>query len=122
MGTLTSGDVGSTPVEEGAVAPADLQDQEINEPVTMRESMKLGPFQTEIIEGKIKPLLGESAHTMVAPLKTQPGGAQPFPPDLHVLYAYTWLKMGSNKVSMVVRNMSDSPIYLKKGVQIARIV
>ena len=32
------------------------------------------------------------------------------------------LKMGSNKVSMVVWNMSNSPIYLKKGVQITHIV
>ena len=30
--------------------------------------------------------------------------------------------MGSNKLSMVVRNMSDSPIYLKKGVQITCVV
>ena len=30
--------------------------------------------------------------------------------------------MGSNKVSVVVWNMSDSPIYLKKGVQIACVV
>ena len=35
---------------------------------------------------------------------------------------YTMLKMGSNNVSMVMQNMSDSPIYLKKGVQIAHIV
>ena len=30
--------------------------------------------------------------------------------------------MGSNKVSVVVQSMSDSPIYLKKDVQIAHIV
>ena len=35
---------------------------------------------------------------------------------------YTQLKMSSNKVSVVVRNMSDSPIYLKKGVQVACVV
>ena len=37
------------------------------------------------------------------------------PPGLHVLHAYTRLKMGSSKVSMVVRNMSESPIFLKRG-------
>ena len=30
--------------------------------------------------------------------------------------------MGSNKVSMVVRNMSESPVFLKKGVQVAWVV
>ena len=56
---------------------------------------------------------------MVEPLKAgeaQWSGAWPLPPDLHVLHTYTRLKMGSNKVSVVVQNMSDSPIYLKKGV------
>ena len=59
------------------------------------------------------------------PLKAgevQPGGAQPLLPGLHVLPAYTRLKNGSSKVSVVVRNMSDSPIFLKKGVQIAHMV
>ena len=87
--------------------------------------MKLGPFQTQIIECKTKPLLGESAHVMVMPLKAgeaQAGRAQPLPPGLHILHMYTWLKMSGNEVSVVVRNMSDSPIYLKKGVQVACIV
>ena len=54
--------------------------------------------------------------------EAQWSGAQPLPPGLHVLRAYTRLKMGSNKVSMVVQNMSDSPIYLKKEVQITHVV
>ena len=40
---------------------------------------------------------------------------QPLPPSLHVLHAYTRLKMGSNKVSVTVRNMSDSPIFFEEG-------
>ena len=40
-------------------------------------------------------------------------------PRLHVLHLYTRLKMSSSKVSMMVRNMSESPIFLKKGVQVA---
>ena len=62
---------------------------------------------------------------MVMPLKageSQPGGAWPLPPGLHVLHAYTRLKMSSNKVSVVVRNMSDCPIFLKKGIQVAWVV
>ena len=43
-------------------------------------------------------------------------------PQLHVLHAYTRLKMSSSKVSVVVRNMSESPIFLKKGVQVAWVV
>ena len=77
------------------------------------------------MECKVKPLMGGSAHVMVIPLmagETQPGWAQPLPPGLHVLHAYTRLKMSSSKVSMVVRNMSKSSIFLKKGVQVARVV
>ena len=64
-------------------------------------------------------------HVTVAPLragKAQPGGARPLLPGLHILHVYTRLKNGSNMVSVVVGNMSDTPIFLKKGVQIARMV
>ena len=44
------------------------------------------------------------------------------PPGLQVLYAFTVQKRGSSKVSIVVRNVSESPIYLKKGVQVACLV
>ena len=122
---LESGDTSSNPADEGATMSEASQDLEIGEPIFMKESMKLGPFQTQIIECKTKSLLGESAHVMVMPLKAgeaQPDGAWPLPPGLHALHAYTWLKMSSSKVSVVGRNMSDSPIYLKKGVQVACMV
>ena len=48
-----SEDVGSSLTKGGATAPEDSQDEEIDGPILVRESMKLGPFQTEIIEGKI---------------------------------------------------------------------
>ena len=44
------------------------------------------------------------------------------PSGLHVLHMYTRPKMSSNKVSVVVRNMSESPIFLRKGVQVAQMV
>ena len=91
----------------------------------MKESLKLGPFQTQIIECKTEPLLGECAHMMIMPLRAyeaQLEGTQPLPWGLHILHAYTWLKMRSSKVSVVVRNMSDSPIFQKKGVQVAHMV
>ena len=39
-----------------------------------------------------------------------------------MLHAYTWLKMSSSKVYVVIRNMSESSVFLKKGVQVARVV
>ena len=119
------GDAGSTPADKRATVSGASKDQEIDEPVFMKESLKLGPFQIQIIECKTKPLLGESAHMMITPLrayKAQPDGAWPLLPGLHVLHAYTLLKMRSSKVSVVVRNMLDSPIYLKKGVWLAHVV
>ena len=112
------------PAEEGTVAAEPPTGQDLDEPVFMRENVRLGPFQTQILECRVKPLIGESAHVMVTPLRageTQPGGMQPLPPRLHVMHAYARLKMSSNRVSMVVRNMSDSSIFLKRGVQVARV-
>ena len=120
-GTAASDGVDGALAEGGATALEDLVDQEINEPFLMQESVKLGLFQMEILKGKSKTMLGESAHVMIAPLKAgeaQQNGTWPLPPGLHVLHVYTRLKMGSNKVSVVAWNMSDSPIYLKKGMQI----
>ena len=48
--------------------------------------------------------------------------AKPLPPGLHVLHAYTRLKNGSSKVSLMVRNISDSHIFLKKGVPVAQVM
>ena len=88
------------------------------------ESVRLGPFQTEIIEGRVKPLLGYTSYVMITPLRVEGRSREtkPLPPGLHVLHAYTRLKNGSGRVSLVVRNMSDSHIFLKKGVLVARVV
>ena len=78
-----------------------------------------------ILECRVKPLIRESTHVMVTPLRageTQPGGVWPLPPRLHFLHAYTRLKTSSSKVSTMARNMSKSSIFLKKGVQVARVV
>ena len=71
------------------------QEVDMDELVTVRESVHLGPFQTEIIEGWVKPLLGDMAHVMVTLLKVgegQPRDSRPLPLGLHVLHAYTHLK------------------------------
>ena len=101
-----------------------LQEVEVDEFIMMGESVCLGPFLTEIIEGWVRPLLGDTAHIMVTPLRVegQPREGKPLPPGLHVLHAYTCLKNGSSKVSLVVRNVSNSHIFLKKGVPVAQVM
>ena len=62
---------------------------------------------------------------MVTPLKVgegQPRDSRPLPRGLHVLHAYMHLKNGSGKVSLVVRNTSDSHILLKKGVLVVWVM
>ena len=87
-----------------------------------RESVCLGLFQTEILEGWVQPLLGDMAHVMITPLKAGEGQlreARPLPLGLH---AFMRLKNGSSRVSLMVRNMSDSHIFLKKGVQVVHVM
>ena len=70
------------------------QEVDMDELVMVRDSVCLGPFQTKIIEGWVKPLLGDTAHIMVMPLKVgegQPRDSRPLPPGLHVLHTYTCL-------------------------------
>ena len=100
------------------------QEVDVDELVTVRESVHLGPFQTKIIEGWVKPLLGDTAHVMITPLRVEgePWEGKPLPPGLHVLHVYMRLKNGSSKVSLVVRNISDSHIFLKEGVLAAWVV
>ena len=100
------------------------QEIEVDELVTVGESIHLGPFQMEIIKGWVKPLLRDMAHVMITPVKAegQTPGSKPLPLGLHVLHAYTHLMNSSNKVSLVVRNASDTHIFLKKGVQVVCIM
>ena len=111
--------------EQGALVLELPVSQDLDEPVFMKENVRVGPFQTQILECRVKPLIGESTHILVTPMRAgeaQPGGVWPLPPELHVLYTYTRLKMNNSNVSMVVRNMSESVILLKKGVQVVRMV
>ena len=65
------------------------------------------------------------AHIMVTSLKVGEGqlmDSRPLPPGLHVLHTYMHLKNGSSRVSLVVRNMSDSHIFLKKGIPVVRVM
>ena len=73
------------------------QEVDVDELVMVRESVHLGPFQTKVIEGQVKPLLGGTAHIMVMPLKVgegQPRDSRPLPLGLHVLQALFLKKSG----------------------------
>ena len=61
---------------------------------------------------------------MITPLKVEDWQREtkPLPLGLHVLHAYTHLKNGSGRVSLVVRNVSDSQIFLKKGMSVVWVV
>ena len=113
---LGKGAVGGA--EEAQTPCTEPTDKGIDEPIFVWEHVKLGQFQTQILECKVKPLLRETALMMVCPMRvgeTQFTGICPLHPGLCVRHM---LMMGSGKVSVVI-HMSDSPIYLKKGTRIA---
>ena len=86
MAVFTPGNVGKAQSEGASRGP---QEVDVDELVTARESVHLGLFQTEIIEGQVKTLL-DMAHVMIMPLKVgkgQPQEARPLPPGLHILHA-----------------------------------
>ena len=119
----------ANPTSEGAETPGEgasggSPERSIDELVTVWESVCLGPFQTEIIEGWVKPLLGSTLYVMITPLKAkgQPWETKLLPLGLHVLHAYARLKNGSRRVALVVRNVSDSQIFLKKGVPVVQVI
>ena len=119
----------AVPTSEGAETPDEgasggSPEGSIDELVTVQESVCLGQFQTEIIEGWVKSLLGYISYVMITPLRVEgrPQETKPLPLGLHVLHAYTCLKNGSRRVSLVVRNMSDSQIFPKKGMPVVWVV
>ena len=65
---VDSGAAGDGPME-GTTSAESALFIEIDEPVFMKENVRLGSFQTQILECRTKPLLGECAHVMVMALK-----------------------------------------------------
>ena len=94
-------------------------EKEVDAVVEMGSSMHVGPFQTEILEGKISQASAHDTHVMVTPIGCtelkQDRGCQ-LPPGLQVLHTYTTLTAGRKQISIVVRNMTEQAIFLKKGV------
>ena len=122
LGIVVPSPEGAETLEEGTCGGS--PEVNIDELVTVWESIHLGPFQTEIIEGRVKPLPGSTSYVMITPLKVegQQCETKPLPLGLHVLHAHTRLKNGSGRVSLVVRNMSESQIFLKKGMLLVQVV
>ena len=122
MAIFTPGSVGEAQSEGTSRGP---QEVDVDELVMVRESICLGPFQTKIIEERVKPLFGDTAHVMITLWKVgegQPWEARPLPLGLHILHTYTHLKNGTGKVPLMVRNMSDSHIFLKKEVPVVQVM
>ena len=64
-------------------------------------------------------------HVMVVPIRcadVKSGRAHQVPPGLQVSHAYTTLTTGSRQVSIVVWNMTDNAIFLKKGMHVVHVV
>ena len=64
----------------------------------MKDDVCVGPFQTEILKGRIARTPAHDSHLMVAPIRhgdVESGKACPLPPGLQVLHAYTMLTAGS---------------------------
>ena len=64
------------PTSEGAETPVEganggFLERSIDELVMVWESVHLGLFQTEIIEGGVKPLLGYTSYVMITPLRVE---------------------------------------------------
>ena len=79
------GTAGGGPMDETAAAPESPLSLDVDEAILMKENIRLGPFQTQIIECRVKPLIGKSGHVMVLPLKageSQLGGARSLPPGI----------------------------------------
>ena len=114
-GTATSNNESSGDVADPEPSASALE-PETDVPVYIRERVCVGAFQMQILECKVDPLQEKSVEVMVIPVRS--GGLQgakikPLPPGLQVLYVFTVQKRGSSKVSIVVSNVSESPIYLK---------
>ena len=111
--------------EKGAEGTDASEEKEVDTVVKMMDSIHVGPFQTEVLEGKISQAPARDTHVMVAPIghsEVKQGRAWQLPPGLQVLHAYTTLMGGSKQVSILVQNMTDNAIFLKKGVWVVHIV
>ena len=118
---FTPGNAGKAQSEGASRRP---QEVEVDELVTAREGVHLGLFQTEIIEGWVKPLLGDTTHVMIMPLKAGEGQlqeARPLPLD-SMFSTHTHIsRMEAAEFHSWLGTCLDSHIFLKKGVPVVRV-
>ena len=96
--------------------------ENVNEVVEMKDNVHVGPFPTEILKVRATRAPTHDTHVMIVSIRyaeVESGKACPLPPGLQVLHTYTTLMAGSKHVSIMVQNMTDSAIFLKKGVHVA---
>ena len=100
--------------------------EEINVVVKLKDSVCVGPFQMEILKGKVKELpTCDDTHIMITPVRyseVKKGQAHSLPLGLQILHAYFTLTVGNQNISIVVRNMSDCAILLKKDMPVVQMV
>ena len=97
----------------------------MDEVIKMKDSVHVGPFQAEILKGRVTQAPAHDTHIMVVPIRhaeVESGKAHPLPPELQVLHALHHAHTGSRQVSIVVQNMTDSGIFLKKGVHVVHVI
>ena len=98
---------------------------EMDEIIEMKDNVHVGPFQAEILKGRVTQVPTHDTHLMVVPIRCtdmESGKTCPLLPGLQVLHAYTMLLAGSKQVLILVQNMTDSSIFLKKGLCVAHVV
>ena len=69
----------------------------IDELVTVQESIHLGPFQTEIIKGQVKPLLGSTLYMMITPLKVE---GRPWKPNRFLWDSMSFMPTPASKMAV----------------------
>ena len=78
---------------------------EMDKIIEMKDNIRVGPFQAEILKGRVARVPTHDTHLMVVPIRhadVESGKACPLPPGLQVLHAYTMLTAGSKPVLIVV--------------------
>ena len=98
---------------------------EMDEIIEMKDNVHVGPFQPEILKGRVARVPAHDMYLMVVPIRhadVECGKACPLLPGLQVLHTYTMLTAGSKLVLIVVLNMTDSAIFLKKGMHVVHVV
>ena len=108
--------------DRGADAP---EKKGVDTVVEMGNSTHVGSFQTKILEGKISQAPACETHIMVTPIgraEVKQDGGHQLPPVLQVLHTYTTMTAGHKQISIVVQNMTDQAISLKKGTRVVYVV